>query len=119
MVLSILSLSQEYNAAGAADAAMLKTVAIAARSARRWTHYLQLLTVVSWIFVLFAALWRAALIPRVLAVIGLATCALQIAGVPFRALLGYRMLTELAIPLGPTYAALALWLLVKGFRVSE
>ena len=34
---------------------------------------------------------------------------------PLRALLGYRILTEMAIPLAPAYVALALWLIVKGF----
>lgn len=70
---------------------------------------------VSWIFVLFAALWRARLIPRVLAVAGLVTCALQVTGVPLRALLGYPVVMEMAMPLGPAYAGLGLWLIVKGF----
>ncbi len=115
MVLSMLSLGQQYAQAGAADGAMLQVVAAAAYGARRWAHYTQLVTVVSWIFVLFAALWRAGLIPRVLAVAGLVTCALQITGVPLRALLGYPIVTEMAMPLGPAYAGLGLWLIVKGF----
>lgn len=115
MVLSMLSLGQQYTASGAADGAMLQVVAAAAFAARRWTHYAQLLLVVSWIFVLYAALWRAGLIPRVLAVAGLITSALQITGVPLRALLGYPLVMEIAMPLGPTYAALGLWLIVKGF----
>jgi hypothetical protein len=40
---------------------------------------------------------------------------LQIAGVPLRALLGYPVVMELAVPLGPAYAGLGLWLIVKGF----
>src|SRR3990172_10362371 len=64
---------------------------------------------------LYAALWRAGLIPRVLAVAGLVTCALQITGVPLRALLGYPVVMEMAVPLGPAYAGLGLWLIVKGF----
>jgi hypothetical protein len=115
LVLSMLSLGQRYAEAGAADGAMLGVVAAAAFGARRWAHYTQLFTVVSWIFVLYAALWRARLIPRVLAVAGLVTCALQITGVPLRALLGYPVVMEMAMPLGPAYAGLGLWLIVKGF----
>ncbi len=115
MVLSMLSLSQQSAGAGAADGAMLQVVAAAAFAARRWAHYTQLFTVVSWIFVLYAALWRAALIPRALAVIGLVTCALQIIGVPLRALLGYPVVMEIAVPLGPAYAGLGLWLIARGF----
>lgn len=119
MVLSMLSLGQQYAGAGAADRAMLQVVAAAAFGARRWAHYTQLFTVVSWIFVLYAALWRAGLIPRVLAVVGLVTCALQITGVPLQALLGYPVVMEIAVPLGPAYAGLGLWLIVKGFSERQ
>jgi hypothetical protein len=115
MVLSMLSLAQRSVGAGAADGAMLQVVAAAAFGARRWAHFTQLFTVVSWIFVLFAALWRAGLIPRVLAVVGLVTSALQITGVPLLALLGYPVVMEMAMPLAPAYAGLGLWLIVKGF----
>lgn len=99
-------LGQRYVEAGAADGAMLQVVAAAAYGARRWAHCTRLFTVVTWIFVLFAALWRARLIPRVLAVGGLVTCALQITGVPLRALLGYPVVMGMAMPLGPVYAGL-------------
>jgi hypothetical protein len=56
----MLSLSQAYARAGAADGAMLQAVVAAVGSARRWAHYTQLITVVSWIAVLYAALSRAA-----------------------------------------------------------
>lgn len=114
MVLSMLSLGQRYAEAGTPDRAMLQVVAAAAYGARRWAHYTQLFTGVSWIFVLFAVLWRARLIPRVLAAAGLVTCALQITGVPLRALLGYPVVTEAAMPLAPVYTGLGLWLIVKG-----
>jgi hypothetical protein len=116
MVLSMLSLTERYAAAGAADGAMLQVLAAALESGRRWVHYMQLLTIVSWILVLFAAVWRAALIPRVLGAIGVLTCMLQIVGVPLRGLLGRPLLMEMAIPLAPAYVALGMWLLVKGFE---
>jgi Domain of unknown function (DUF4386) len=115
MVLSMLSLSQDYAAAGA-DAAMLRAVASPVGSARVWAHFTQLLTVVCWIAALFVALWRSGQIPRWLGIAGIVTCALQIAGVPLRAFLGYDVMTELAMPLAPVLVTLALWLLVKGFN---
>lgn len=115
MVLSMLSLSQQSVSAGAGDGAMLEVVAKSLGSARGWLHYMQLTTVVSWIFVLYAALWRAALIPPVLAVAGLITSALQLAGVPLRALSGYSIVPEMAMPLAPALVWLAGWLIVKGF----
>jgi hypothetical protein len=119
MVLSMLSLSHQSAVAAGGDGAMLEIVATALGSARGWVHYTQLITVVSWIFVLYASLWRAALIPRVLAVAGLITSGLQIAGVPLRALLGYGIVPEMAMPLAPAYVWLAVWLIVKGFDVRR
>lgn len=119
MVLSMLSLSQQYAATATADGAMLQTVAAAVGTARRWAHYTQLMTVVGWIVVLFAALWRAAVIPRLLGVAGVVTAAMQIIGVPLRALLGYGVVMEMAMPLAPAYGGLALWLIVKGFDERE
>lgn len=115
MVLSMMSLGQRSVDVGAADGAMLQVVAAAAYGARRWTHYTQLLTVVSWMFVLFASLGRVGIIPRALAMAGLATCAAQIVGVPLRALLGYPVVMVMAMPLGPAYAMLGIWLLVQGW----
>ncbi|HSL19919.1 MAG TPA: DUF4386 domain-containing protein [Vicinamibacterales bacterium] len=113
-VLSMLSLSQEYAGAGADDAAV-QTVATAVASARWWAHLTQLITVVSWLFVLYALLWRTAIVPRTLAALGMITTLLQIAGVPLRAFLGYEILVEMGMPLAPVHTALALWLMVKGF----
>lgn len=115
MILSMLSLGQQNAGAGAGDGAMLRVVAAAAYSARRWAHYLQLFAAVSWIFVCFASMLRARSIPRVLAVAGLLTSALQIIGVPVPALLGYPVAMVSAMPLGPVYVGLGLWLLVRGF----
>lgn len=117
-VLSMLSLSQEYGRAGAADASVFRVVADAVGSARRWAHFTQLLTIVSWMFVLYMLLWRTGLVPRVLAILGMITTLMQITGVPLRAFLGYGLIMEMAIPLAPVHLALALWLMVKGFRVK-
>lgn len=116
-VLTMLSLSQQVSAAGA-DAGPLQAVGAALGSARRWAHYTQLLTVVSWLFLLYLNLWRAALVPRLLAAAGMVTTLLQIAGVPARVMLGYPPIMELAMPLAPVHLTLAIWLILKGLRVA-
>ncbi|GAB4125346.1 MAG: hypothetical protein Kow001_21680 [Acidobacteriota bacterium] len=113
-LLSMLSLSQKYAAAPPADTATLEVIAGAVGSARIWAHFTQLLTVVCWISLLYAALWRASRIPSWLGFAGLVTCALQIYGVPLRALLGYSAITWMAVPLAPAYLGLALWWIIQG-----
>jgi hypothetical protein len=114
-VLSLLSISQQYTEAGAADGALYQAVAAAVGPIRRWTHYTHLLVLGSWIFVLHAILLRFALVPRLLAAVGLIATVSQIVGVTLRAMLGYPGVGPMAMPLGVTYVALAVWLMVKGF----
>jgi hypothetical protein len=73
---------------------------------------------VSWIFVLYVMLYRSALIPRVLAIVGLITAMLQITGITLPQFLGYPSVMPFAtgMPLGVSYLALILWLMFKGFE---
>src|SRR5450759_1297681 len=114
-ILSMLSLSQEYASAGAAKADLFQGLALVVGAARKWSHYTFLLTVGSWILLLFSLLFRFRLVPRALAGFGIIGAALQIAGVSLRGLLGYPPETRLAMPLAPAYVLLAVWLMVKGF----
>lgn len=114
-LMSLLSLSQEYGSAGPARAELLQAVGLVAAVTRRWSHYSYLLVVVSWIFLFFSVLYRFRLVPRLLATIGLITSLLQIAGVTLPVMLGYPPVMWLAIPEGPAYGGLALWLIVRGF----
>jgi hypothetical protein len=114
-VLSMLSISQQYAEAGAADAALYQAAAAAVGSTRRWAHYTHLLVLGSWILVLHGLLLRFALVPRLLAAVGLIATVSQIVGVPLRVMLGYPAVGPMAMPLGVTYLVLALWLTVKGF----
>jgi hypothetical protein len=70
------------------------------------------------LFILYLTFWRTALVPRLLAALGMAATLVQIAAAPARAILGFGIITELAMPLGPVHVALALWLIVKGMRVA-
>ena len=114
-IMSMLALSQQYVSADAAKAETFQSLAIVAGAIRRWTHYTALLATVGWIFLLSGVLYRTRVVPRVLAALGLIASLLQIIGVPLRAFLGYPPEMRLAMPLAPVYAAMALWLMVKGF----
>jgi hypothetical protein len=114
-LLSMLSLSQEYARAGAANGDLFQTLASVVGATRKGSHYSFLLVIVSWIFLLCALLYRFRLVPRALAAFGLVASVLQIAGVSLRGLWGLPPEMRLALPMGPAYVALAVWLIVKGF----
>lgn len=115
-VMSMLSLSQQYVNTGAADSGLYQVVGAAVASTRRWAHYTQLAAIGGWIFVFYSSLWRFALIPRALAVLGLIGIALQFVGVTLMTFLGYGVISEMAMPLLPIQIAVAVWLMVKGFK---
>lgn len=71
----MLSLSQYYVAAGAGDPMPFQLVAAAVGSNRKWTHYMHLLLIGSWLAMLHAILLRFSLVPRRLAAVGLADLA--------------------------------------------
>ena len=115
MALTLVSLGDQL-AANAGDAAPLHAAGTVAVFARRWVHFTQLLTVVSWLFVLYLTLWRTALVPSLLAALGMLTIVLQMTGVPARAIMGFDLIMPLAMPLAPVHVALAFWLIVKGLH---
>jgi Domain of unknown function (DUF4386) len=115
-LLSLLSLSQEYAKAGAAKAEVFEAAGMVANAARRWTHFTYLLIAVVWMGLVHFVLFRCALVPRALAALGMIGCAMQIGAVTIRAIYGHPPIMQLAIPLAPIHAAVALWLMVKGFR---
>ncbi len=119
--LSMLSLSQAYAAAGAGDSAQFEALAIVVRAAWKWTHYSHILVVVGWLFTLYCVLFRCAMVPRVLAVIGMVACLMQFVGITLPAFGGYRMPmpTLFGMPLGVANLMLALWLLAKGFQSPD
>ncbi|HEV2706791.1 MAG TPA: DUF4386 domain-containing protein [Pyrinomonadaceae bacterium] len=117
--LSMVSLSQEYARTGAADAGLFQSLAAVVGAAWRWVHYAHLLVVGSWIFVLYSLLYRSALVPRALSAVGLFTVMLHLAGITLPVFMGYRSMMMMGVPLGLSYLALTLWLIVKGFDESR
>ena len=116
--LSMLSVSQAYAEAAPADAALFQPLAIMVRAAWKWTHFSHILVVVAWLFTLYCVLFRCAMVPRVLATIGIVTCLLQFIGITLPVFGGYRMpFPELfGMPLGVANLMLPLWLMAKGFK---
>ena len=114
-ILSMLSLSQQYAEAGGPDE-LFQTLAVVVGSARRWVHYSELLVIDWWIFLLYAILFRFAVVPRALAVFGLLTVVLHFTAIPLRGFLGSSLVTPLGVPMGLSQLALAVWLMAKGFK---
>lgn len=116
--LSMLSVSQAYAEAGAADATLYQPLAIVVRAAWKWTHFSHILIVVGWIFTLYWLLFRCAMVPRALAAIGMVTCVLQFIGITLPVFGGYSMgfPAIFGMPLGVANLMLAGWLMAKGFK---
>jgi Domain of unknown function (DUF4386) len=119
--LSMLSVSQAYAEAGAAEAALFRSIGIVVRSAWRWAHYSHILVVVGWIFTLYCVVFRCALVPRALAAIGMVTSVLQVTGITLPVFAGYLMpFPELfGMPLGVSNLLLSVWLMAKGFKEPD
>jgi hypothetical protein len=65
--------------------------------------------------VLYAVLYRFALVPHALAAFGVAAVMLQLTAVAMP-LFGHSIVFVMLAPLGVSQLALALWLITKGFR---
>src|SRR5438094_340182 len=119
--LTMLSVSQAYAEAGPADAARFQSLGIVVRSAWKWAHYSHILVVVGWLFTLYWLLFRCAMVPRVLAAIGMITSVLQFIGITLPAFGGYRMPYPdlFGMPLGLANLALAVWLMAKGLEEPD
>jgi len=115
--MSMFTLSQDYAKAGAAEIGVYNLVGAAVRSAWKWVQYTHLLIMVSWMFMLFVALLRSALVPRLLAGFGLLTTLLQITGITLPQFIPYPTppMTAMGLPLGVVYLILSVWLMAKGF----
>jgi hypothetical protein len=112
-VMSMVSLSQKYATASAADREQLQTIRVVVSGARNWVHYLARALDGGMILAVFVVLYRFALVPRILAAAGIGAAALMIVIIG-RTLFGYEVIFPLLAPVGVAELALALWLIVKG-----
>src|ERR1041385_9500848 len=116
--MSMFNFSQDYARAAANDLATYQIVGASVRSYRKWVHFTHLLFMVIWMFVLFLGFWRAALLPRVLAGLGMLTTLMQITGITLPQFIPYPTppMNVMGLPLAFAYVATSVWLMVKGFR---
>ena len=114
-VRSMLSLSQEYVKADPADVGLFHAPGTLIRSVRNSAHYMNLLLSGGSLLVLYAVLFRFALIPRALSAFGLAAVALLITGAMIP-LSGHRTVMQIFMPMGLSQLALVLWLMARGFE---
>ena len=117
-VMSLLSLSQAYAATNGADAASFAGLRGVVAAARNWAHFSQLIVGGSTFVALFAALYRFALIPRVLAGFAVLGAALQMATVA-RPFFGGQVIFPLLAPAGIAFLLSAVWLIIKGFADAK
>ncbi|MEP6998310.1 MAG: DUF4386 domain-containing protein, partial [Betaproteobacteria bacterium] len=113
-VMSMLSLSEAYAKASAAEQGPFQALRLVVASSRNWSHYIGLIFAGSTIFVLYTVLYRFALVPRVLAAFGLGAVLLQLIAVAMP-LFGHGVVFLMLAPLGVSQLVLALWLITKGF----
>jgi hypothetical protein len=114
-VMSLVSFSEAYAKAPAAGREQLEAVRVIVSSARNWAHYMARIADAATTVVFYAALFRLALVPRVLAVFGLVSAALMLTSVGMP-LVGHDVVFFLLAPLGLSQLALSLWLIARGFR---
>jgi hypothetical protein len=114
-LMSMVSLSEAYANASAFDRAQLETIRVLAASGRNWPHFLARILDGCTIFALYAVLYQSALVPRVLAGLGLIASVLQVCGVAVT-LFGNDVVFPMLAPLGLIQLVLAVWLMARGFR---
>ncbi len=114
-LLSTLSLSQAYAAAGAPDEALFQTLRGAVGAQRNWAHLIHLLVGGGTLLVMYAALFRFRLVPRWLAGFGVLAAISQMIGVA-KPLFGGWVIFAMLAPLGVAHLALAGYLLRKQLR---
>jgi hypothetical protein len=66
--------------------------------------------------VFYVTLFQLRLVPRLFALLGVAGVVLQFSGVTLMMLLGWPVITGMAMPLLPVQIVVGAWLIVRGFK---
>jgi len=114
-VMSMVSLSEAYAKASAAEREQIQIIKIVVASARNWAHYMARIFDGGAIFVFYVVLYRFALVPRALAGFGLIAVMLMVTAVAMP-VFGHDVVFPMLAPLGLSQLILAVWLITKGFR---
>ena len=112
-VLSMLSLSENFQRAGTDAEALYQGLRGVVAAQRNWAHYLHLLISGVGLLVMHALLFRGRCLPRLLTGFGMLAALLQMYSVA-QPLLGGEVVMPLLAPLALSELLLALWLLVRG-----
>ena len=111
-MLSMLSLSQAYVAAGAPDEALYQGLRGVVGAQRNWAHLVQLLASGALLLAMYAALFRLRLVPRWLSGFGMLAAVSQMIAVT-KPLFGGWVVFPMLAPLGISNLLLIGWLLWK------
>lgn len=114
-MMSLVSYSEAYAAATAADREFLEAGRIIVASTRNWAHYVNLIFSGCFLLTLYLSLFLSNLVPRLLAGFGCAAVSLQLISVSLP-LFGQDVIFPMMAPLALSQIALALWLIVKGLN---
>jgi hypothetical protein len=114
-VMSMVSLSEAYTKASAAEREQLQVIKIVVASARNWAHYMARIFDGGAIFVFYVVIYRFALVPRAVAGFGVIAVMLMVTAVAMP-LFGYDIVFAMLAPLGLSQLILAAWLITRGFH---
>lgn len=114
-LMAMLSLSRRAAEGAAGTSELRDAIATAARESRTWAHYTTLLVVEGWFLTFYVALYRAHVLPAALAGFGVVMVGLHAFGVTMPMFVGYRGVFSLAPSLALSHAAVAGWLIRRGF----
>ena len=89
-VMAMLALSKQYAESGVASVQLFAILGPAASASRRAAHYSVLLTIDAWMLVFYGALWRARIVPWVLAALGVLAAAIHLTGVSLPVFIGHK-----------------------------
>ncbi|MHB1097738.1 MAG: DUF4386 domain-containing protein [Gemmatimonadaceae bacterium] len=118
-VRAIVALSQRHIESADASRGSMASLGSLAASTRRTAHYTVLLVVGAWMLSFYSALWRARLVPRAIAALGVLAAPLHLVGVSLPVLLGYPSLMQVAPGLAVSHGVLIIWLLAKGIAAPR
>ena len=114
--MALLALSKQYAESGVASVQLFAILGPAASASRRAAHYSVLLTIDAWMLVFYGALWRARLVPWVLAALGVLAAAIHLTGVSLPVFIGHKSVMLVTPVLAVSHGALILWLIARGFK---
>jgi hypothetical protein len=113
-LMSALSLSQAYVAAGGAAGETFDALRGVVAAARNWGHFIGLMVSGTMLLVFYYGLLRCALVPRALAALGLAAVLVMLTAVTMP-LFGRHVVFLMLMPLALAQLVTALWLIARGF----